>query len=377
MPVRWNVWTALACCSLGLLLAGCGAHRASAPVGGPVTAGFDPVSFSSISADRYWLLGSAPCEKRICTAIVRTTDGGRRFARIPAPRAPLHTGDGSSNSIDTLRFATPLDGFAYDAQSMRSAEAASNPIWETRDGGAHWRRLGLRHVLAFTTSGGHVLAVTASCHNGDCARLEVRRRALGGVGWSSQRLPVGHVESLVAMTAEGSSLWLSLSPTAGRHPDQLLLTSTDAGRTFIRRNSPCFTGLGGVLVASSSSVIWAVCPSGMLAGAFRSADGGATWSPLHTGRELANSAQIAPASDSTAILETGDQTELLRTTDAGATFATVYPVRSGFWTFIGFTDARTADGLRVIEIANRSLGRLIRSNDGGVHWSAPIRFATP
>ena len=375
--MSWNVWSALACCSLGLFLAGCGAQRTSAPAGGPVPAGFDPVSFTAISADWYWLLGSARCEKRACTAIVRTTDGGRRFVRIPAPPAPLHTGDGSSDSIDTLRFATALDGFAYDAQSMRSAEAASNPIWETRDGGAHWRTLGLRHVLAFTTSGGDVLAVTASCHKGACTRLEVRRTHVGEDHWSSQRLRIGRVEPLVAMTAQGSSLWLSLSPTAGRHPDQLLLTSTDTGRTFTRRRSPCFTGLGGVLAASSNSVIWAVCPSGMLAGAFRSADAGATWSPLHTARELANSAQIAPASDTTAILETGDQTELLRTTDAGGTFATVYPVRPGFWTFIGFTDARTAGGLRVIEIANRSREQLIRSNDGGVHWSAPTRFATP
>ena len=366
----------LACCAASLLLAACGTRRtASGPAGGPVPAGFDPVSFTAISADQYWLLGSTPCKKRVCTAIVRTTDSGRRFVRIPAPPAPLRTGAGSSRSIDTLRFATALDGFAYDAQSLASADVVNNPIWETHDGGAQWRTADLHHVHAFTTSGGSAFAVTANCRKGVCAQLEIHRSPLGEDQWSSRKLPIGRAEPLVAITAHRNSLWLSLSPTAGRHPRQVLLASSDAGRSFTGRASPCSTGLGGMLAATSSAVIWAVCPTGMLAGAFRSDDAGATWSPLHTGRELVNSAQIAPADDSTAILETGDQTELLHTTDAGATFASVHSVGSGFWTSIGVIGARTVSGLRVNQTHGGSRAQLIRSKDGGAHWGAPVRFA--
>jgi hypothetical protein len=98
---------------------------------------------------------------------------------------------------------------------------------------------------------------------------------------------------------------LSVSSTAGNHPNQVLLASADNGMSFANEQSPCTNGLGGQLAATSSSVVWAVCPTGMLAGALRSTDGGVSWSSLDAGRELSNSAQIAPASDTSAVLAPG------------------------------------------------------------------------
>jgi hypothetical protein len=112
----------------------------------------------------------------------------------------------------------------------------------------------------------------------------------------------------------------------------------------------------------------------MLAGALRSTDAGASWSSLAIRRGLSNSAQIAPASDTTAVLVPGDQSELLRTTDGGATFTTAYPARSGFWGFVGFTDRETGTGLRILpDKARPSVGLpphvLVRSGDGGSTWT--------
>ena len=95
------------------------------PAGKPVTTGFDPVSFTAISPDDFWLLSAAPYSNPVCATIVRSTDGGRHFAEIPAPPVVVSSGDDSSKAIDTLRFATSLDGFAFDAQSSSAPSTSS------------------------------------------------------------------------------------------------------------------------------------------------------------------------------------------------------------------------------------------------------------
>jgi photosystem II stability/assembly factor-like uncharacterized protein len=366
------------------LIVGCNSskHATSATVptapqpqaGAPVPRGFNPVSFTAISADQFWLLGDAPCSTAVCASIVRTIDGGKHFVGVPAPRVPLTNSNDNSGSIDTLRFANPLVGYAFNSQSFRNADAPSGPIWETSDGGAHWQRLAIRDVRGFATGGGYLYLVTGNCHSGVCQAPALRRAVIGTADWTSTPLPVGAVESIVLLAVHGTSLWLSVSPTSGEHPNQTLLRSTDGGMTFTTEKSPCTNGLGGDLEATSTSVLWAVCPTGMLAGALRSSDGGATWATLQIGRELSNGARIAPADDSTAVISTGDQTQLVRTTDGGSTFAQVFPLRAGWWNFIGFTDAQTGSGIRIVPGRARSslgppLAILMRSSDGGTTWA--------
>src|SRR5579859_2929759 len=100
------------------------------PAGGPVPPGFDPVSFTAISDQEFWLLGTAPCSNPVCTSIVRTTDGGAHFVGIPAPVAPLALG--TRSGVSELRFANSRDGFAGPAAF------ATGEIWSTHDGGEHW-----------------------------------------------------------------------------------------------------------------------------------------------------------------------------------------------------------------------------------------------
>jgi photosystem II stability/assembly factor-like uncharacterized protein len=381
--VRRLALAALLVLPIAGVIAGCNSSKNAVSVtvstapqpqaGAPVPRGFNPVSFTAISADQFWLLGDAPCPTAVCTSIVRTIDGGQHFVGVPAPRVPLTNSNDNSNSIDTLRFASPLVGYAFNSQSFRSADTPSGPIWQTSDGGAHWQRLAIRDVRAFATGGGYVYLVTGSCRSGVCSAPTLRRAAIGTTDWSSTPLPVAAVESIVLLAVHGTSVWLSVSPTSA-HANQALLTSTDAGVTFTTERSPCTNGLGGDLEATSASVLWAVCPTGMLAGALRSSDGGATWATLNIGRELSNGARIAPADDSTAVISTGDQTQLLRTTDGGGTFTQIYPPRAGWWNFIGFTDAQTGSGIRIVPGRARSslgppLAVLMRSSDGGATWT--------
>jgi hypothetical protein len=91
------------------------------------------VSYTAVSADEFWLLGSVPCAPSVCTSIIRTTDGGGHFITVPAPPAPVVDGTpgGAAGPLDTLRFADPSDGYALaEGQSGNATD-----LWVTHDGG--------------------------------------------------------------------------------------------------------------------------------------------------------------------------------------------------------------------------------------------------
>lgn len=339
------------------------APSASAPpAGGPVPRNFDPVSFTAISDRRFWLLGTAPCPRRICTSIVRTTDGGAHFVGIPAPVAPLAR-SGSDPGVAALRFANRLDGFA-------GADGLPQPLYATHDGGLHWRRT-LGDVLAFTVSGGRVYAVTGS-RAGDTVRgLRLASSPADADRWRTTALPVPAGSSLLAITAHGGSVWLSLTP-AGNPRAQALLYSRDSGITLSLATSPCTPGLGGDLQAASARVLWAVCPTGTMAAAWRSTDAGAQWTQLTApGLELSNGARLGVISESAAVIAPGGIARPLRTTDGGRSFAPVSGPQGAqaSWEWIGFTDPSTGSALLA---GAGGPARLWRSADGGADWSGPV-----
>ncbi len=348
----------------------------TAPAGGAVPSGFDPVSFSAVSPRDYWLLGDAPCSNPVCTSIVRTTDGGSHFVGLPAPTAPLLEGQGSSTGINTLRFADGLDGYAF-------ATGPGGEFWDTHDGGAQWQQPGPltgRELLGFGTGAGYAFALVGSCQNGSCSAVTLERSPVSSDQWSALTVPVpADVDQVASMTVHGSDLWFSLT-TSATQANQLLVAGTGSGAQFSTYQSPCFSGLGGSIEASSADVLWAMCPTGMMAEAFRSSDGGSQWEPLSAG-QLENSALLAPASDTTAIIQPAEQGELLRTDDGGATWQTVPAAGTSgsWWSWIGFTDGATGSGLDQSDApANWPWPngpypeQLWRTDDGGNTWSGPV-----
>ena len=187
------------------------------------------------------------------------------------------------------------------------------------------------------------------------------------------------------MTLHGANLWLSLTTD---QPKQVLVAGTGFGSAFTTYQSPCFAGLGGSVQATSDDVLWAVCPTGMLAELSRSTDGGAHWQLLHPlgkASPLPNSALLAPAGDAAALLAPSSQGQLLRTTDGGATWHQL-PSPAGtsaYWSWIGFTDATTGAGLAVATTAPANWPwpkgpppeHLWRTADGGATWSGPVAIA--
>jgi photosystem II stability/assembly factor-like uncharacterized protein len=331
--------------------------------------GFVPLSFTAISESDYWVLGSHSCTGGRCTAIVRTTDGGTTFSSI---RAPELQNVGAPGGEATLRFADHDDGWAF-------VIGAGGAFYATHDGGASWHPVEQRNLIAFATGAGYVYAVTASCTPDRCSAFRFERSPVSHDAWTSSAMPFTPDGGALDLSAHGANVWL-LGTRAGEVATRydLFARSTDAGRTFVVGDGPCFPGLGGELAPSSASVVWAVCPTGMMAGAARSTDGGVTFAPLRTPLGLVNSALLAPASDTTAMLiRNGASAPPLETTDAGTSWTTpATPAAATFWSWVGFTDAETGAALvqtRYGTAAGVETQQLWRTTDGGSSWRN-VRF---
>jgi photosystem II stability/assembly factor-like uncharacterized protein len=291
---------------------------------------------------------------------VRTADGGRSFTRLPAPPLP------TDGTVGRLRFANRRDGFAYVSHTT--------VLYATHDGGVSWRRLALGDVLDLTTAAGNVYAVTARCSVQGCSRYRFERRRATENRFTMSALPFTPDGPVVDLAARGTKVWL-LGTRAGNGPMMYdeLARSNDRGRTFVTGRGPCYAGLGGELLPVSATVVWAVCPGGLLSTAWRSHDGGVTFTRLTT-PPMANPAELAPASAKVAVLAgNGAGLRLLRTADGGRTWkAARTPAPAYDFAWIGFTSARV--GTALVQTGDARPNALWRTTDGGAEWSTvPLR----
>ena len=335
-----------------LVVAGCGGVRRA---GRPLPARFVPVSLSALDDRDFVMLGTLHCASGRCYTIEGTTDGGESFTRMPAPAGLPREG-----TNPTLRFADPRDGFLW-------VPFSSGAFWSTNDGGKTWRRRTSPAVVAFATADGNAYAVFANCTPRRCSGYRLARGPASARRWTESPLPFAPASPIVEVAARGRNVWLLGSPRTQLPRHDLLARSSDGGQTFATGPGPCSPDLGGRLEPSSARVVWAVCPTGMMAAALRSSDGGATFAPLHT-PPLVNSAQLAPASDQTAVLAAnGAGRPLYRTSDGGASWQPLsHPGIDDYWFDVGFSDARV--GTALVEIGARAAA-IWRTTDGGATWS--------
>lgn len=319
------------------------------PAGGPVPAGFNPESFTAIDEATWWLLGPAPCSSPPCTSIVRTTNAGRSFVGIPAPR---------TDGVTQLRFADIRDGFAYGPE-----------LWATHDGGAHWHRVAIGgSVSDLEASGGWVYALVA---RGKTARLERADASLDR--WSV--LPAAG-NATGDIWAQGSDVLVE----AANSSRQQLMVSHDLGQTFTAYPVPPSVGCQfqepAGLQEPAGPVVWEHCATGTMSGVWRSPDGGRTFVATagpHSwpGPELPNSAAFAAASASTAVV---GYRQLYRTTNGGASWApSPTPPEVTWWSYLGFTNSTYGFGLGRVGSSLSSPVRLYSTTDGGrIYRPVPI-----
>jgi hypothetical protein len=318
------------------------------PAGGPVPAGFGPQSFTAISEFTWWLLGSAPCSNPPCTSIVRTTDGGRTFVGIPAPRPQDPRG---RDRVSQLRFADLRNGFAYGPG-----------LWVTHDGGAHWRSDAPGQIKDLAIGGGYAYAILITDPSTGVGQLI--RSPVGDTGFWKTMSAAGNAYG--GLWIHGSDVLLESQTNTG----QQLEISHDAGATFTRHAVP--PSVACQFEEPEPPVVWAHCATGMLSGTWRSSDGGQSFTPVKGPRELPNSAAFGSASASTAVV---GYRQLYRTADGGASWTpTSGPSGITWWQYIGFTDPTHGVALGYVGSLSTANERLYYTTDGGASYhQVPIQ----
>ena len=224
--------------------------------------------------------------------------GGRASSGYRRRCAHRGRGLGGHRGINTLRFA---DAAGRLCVCDRAGRGLLGHPRRRRAVGA--TRLPVRPRASWPSApaAGYALALVGSCQNGSCSGVVLERSPVGSDQWTvcrsartGRRRPARGDDSPRGRPVVLGHDRRPARPTSSWWPARF---RAPASRTY---KSPCFSGLGGRIQATSSQVLWAVCPTGMMAQAFRSTDGGAQWSTLQPG-ELENSALLAPASDTTAV----------------------------------------------------------------------------
>jgi photosystem II stability/assembly factor-like uncharacterized protein len=304
----------------------------STPLGGPVPAGFVARDLTFVSTSSGWLLGTAPCSTKPCTSIVHTTDGGHNWVGLPAPRADLAPvgQNGCANAcVWGLRFGTSKVGYAFGPTAL----------YLTTDGGGHWTKEP-SNADALEIADGTALRVshaTVGCPPG--CTYQISSAPLGSTAWQTVSAPVPLTGNQAKMLRVGHRAYLEIyqNPAGGAEDAHArLLTSADDGRHWAAHPDPCGTASGGSEADSSAMAV--------------AADGSFTVLCQSRG-SLSNDFVVT-------------------STDGGASFGPHRSLPSADATAVGAATAKTL----MVQVS----GSLLRSTDGGAHWSAaPVATAPP
>jgi hypothetical protein len=305
------------------------AEGSVAPSGSPTAGGgqagggqrLTVLSASFVSAAVGWVLGT-PCADQVatCRTVVmrKTVDGGRTWVASPAPEAApadIYQGIPPPNAVGSIVFTCGGAGWAFGPA-----------LWQTRDGGATWRRLSVPGgpVQDLTVDGGRVLAVTGRCgvDVGACS-VRVYSAVAGSDDWRPVPGAAGTGVASVQLASSGGVGYL-LAVT-GRPGRPLLLAGPVNGAARWRSiPEPCGGASTGALAAAPVGQLFLGCGQEPGAGnqikaCYLSGDGGRSWrrvaSPPFGG--YLGSASMSPGGT---IFLSGSRMDIYVSSDHGASW---------------------------------------------------------
>ncbi len=314
------------------------------------------------------MLGTANCSSPPCTSIVRTTDDGRTWVGIPAPRTTLGQPDsGRNGGVAVIRFADQRNGWAGVGE-----------LWSTHDGGASWHKQRLPGenglVSGIESGGGYVYAATDGCpsqggnHCSNTAQLYAS--PVGRDAWA-RIATVAAAGGTSGLVVQGSAWYLSASQ-AIHHGNGTTVSAN------LPNPCPSEGGDGrprAQLAVASSRFLDALCIGQGAAGSARyqlygTSDGGAHWKKAGPSRiEPSGFGGIADNTKGVLLIAgSSGSSRILRTTDDGATLHTPLNVFSGGieWADLGFTTPTQA----VVVLSSKAL---YLSRNSGASFTA-VRF---
>jgi hypothetical protein len=343
------------------------------PAGGTPPGGFVPLSVTAVNEKTYWVLGHAPCDVGTCTAVAKTSDGGKTFTEVGAPASPvgadaLGTQDVlGSGVVSAIRFGDGKNGWAFDGG-----------LWQTADGGLTWS----------PASG-----IEASAPQFAVQRLAAANNRAWAVVLTSANSTVGPVYAVYSTTypggtwakADSAGMFGAAEPMLGVEGTTVVVVGTDATtgkeRAVIAKggstnftplpgsNLPCRYAPGDPL-STTTNAVWLACASSGtgLSGAYVSPDFGTTW---HTASSKLSSTSVAigAVDDKSAIVATGGTLMRLNIDGSTASVSTPKLPAPAQFAFIGFTTAKVGFAIPVVD----GTRQLWRTTDGGSHWSV-VKF---
>jgi len=369
---------AAALISLGL------AYAASAAEAAGVPAGFQPMSASFLSPSSGFVLGGVGCThvNQACRArLVATTDGGAHWHFVGAPDVLLFYGAGDlltqASRVSGVVFANRQDGWLYGPG-----------LYATHDGGAHWQRISLDGNIVPSLGGG-VTAMAASAGTAWAVvdpdpfhglADELYRSPAGTNAWAR----VGTMTAANAVLAtSGRAAWFASS--AGGPGSSKYVWATADGVRWHKYPFTCpgtYYQLAGIAPASPSHVLFLCAfPQGMFQTekeVLLSVNGGRTAHLIGPAPTRGNVSGFAvpprhPAMITIAVVTPGPD-YLYRSANGGKTWVQVtVPGTGGGVSLSSLSYVSPTVGWMVIGGPFGGMSQLLRTTDAGATWHQ-VRF---
>jgi hypothetical protein len=349
------------------------ARQASAPASPPAT--FKAVAMTWLTAERGWVLGTAPCGIKTCTEVISTSDGGVTWTgdgSIPAPTPPAGN---ATTGVTGIRFDTPTIGWAFGPD-----------LYRTVNGGRTWTReplpgTGGKQVLALAATATAAYAVTSPCayQAGTCAGSGMpvwRTGTLAKESWV--KTPLALPMSFAAdLSAWGSAVYADdvTESTAGSH----LYASTNGGVTFASRPVPCQASQDIQLVqavAASATKVDLLCDgnpgfSQAVKSVYRSVNTGKTDTSAGTMGLIGIQAQLAVSPSGNLAVASSSDGSFIYLNTGGTNWSMPVGFGDGGLGWSDLSYVTDSEAWVVYSPGNNfePLGKVLVTRDGGRHWN--------
>jgi hypothetical protein len=310
-----------------------------------------------------YVVGTSTCSRPLCLDLYRSSVAAAQFARVALP--PIGPAPGSlTGTLEHLVFANAQIGFAIVGTSR------STTLFATFDGARTWHRRnvtvsGVVESIATTPSVLYLEVANCAVTVPYCQNFRVARSNLSAVRWTSTPIPQSRTSAAGSffgpLAALGPNVWVT--ETGSR---AFVAQSRDSGRTFKLSASPELLSVAGCsLTATSTTTLWAQCPTGMMEGFWFSGNDGRSWTYLSLRVAGTAGSYFDPVSPTLAYLTRGEPTNVLvRITNSARTVTTVGHL--GCPNLLALTFVDLNHGLAVCAV--NSVTSLEVTANGGATW---------
>jgi hypothetical protein len=322
----------------------------------PVPVNFAATSVTFVSQSTGWVIGQAGipgrCSTQYCTSVAGTSDGGKTWHGVPAPR--IGPPDGSAG-VSQIRFLEGVNGWAFGPA-----------LWATHDSGQNWApvQLGGRRVLSLETVGTEAFAVLARCTGtgaefaAGCTRFWLYSAPARSDHWT--QVPGTGSASVPAGSASAATIVLTGARGYWYTPNGMLLSGpvthganwSPAGTSAL----PCTPGAPqpdgrpseGQLAASAPGDLALGCPGSVQADGsqqeviYTSSDGGQQWQQKSTVPISGTATSLAAVGGVMALATTHG---IDVSSDGGGTWRTAHRGPADGFSYVGLTSS--AQGVAV------------------------------